>query len=206
MVLHSDLLMQCNNTLPRGVYWKIRLLRQFAPRGPRISRSEGCKLPRVRTSQFIPTRDSELPFFFFKSRSVLEIAFISIHSRSLKKMAYPNASFKKSIFDLRYTATFLIVAVKSCFIACDNNSNAVSFLWCFSLPGSWSHDWKAPFWYNVYFALKEGITKKKISRSSCSRNWKGLTSGWSLLNTIQFSFLIVRERNNLTGQFQKWGK
>ena len=43
-------------------------------------------------------------------------------------MAYPNASFKKSIFDLRYTATFLIVAVKSCFIACDNNSNAVSFL------------------------------------------------------------------------------
>ena len=58
----------------------------------------------------------------------MEIAFISIHSRSLKKMAYPNALFEKSIIDLRYTATFLIVAVKSCFIACDNNSNAVSFL------------------------------------------------------------------------------
>ena len=42
----------CNNTLPRGgVYWKIRPLRQFAPRGLRdcpraILGAEGCKLPR----------------------------------------------------------------------------------------------------------------------------------------------------------------
>ena len=49
--------MWCNNTLTRGgVYWNIRPLRQFAPRGLRdcprakpgaISRAEGCKLPSL---------------------------------------------------------------------------------------------------------------------------------------------------------------
>ena len=36
-----------NNTLPiGGVYWKIRPLRQFSPRGPKDLRAEGRKLPR----------------------------------------------------------------------------------------------------------------------------------------------------------------
>ena len=68
-------MLSCKNwvdTLPRGgMYWKIHPLRQFAHRGPRDwPRAEGCKLPRGRIFQFIPTRGH---LFVFQSGSVLEI-------------------------------------------------------------------------------------------------------------------------------------
>ena len=53
-------------TLPRGgMYWKIRPLRQYAPRGPRyqaISREKGC-FAEGRIFQLILTRGNVLPFF-----------------------------------------------------------------------------------------------------------------------------------------------
>ena len=106
-------------------------------RGPRISVSEGCKLPRGRTFQFIPTRGSVFPFFFQKQECIgnyvpnsrVVLILCNFNALLLYKKEWPIPTpHLKSIFDLRYTATFLIVAVKSCFIACDNNSNAVSFL------------------------------------------------------------------------------
>ena len=88
----------CNNTLPRGgVYWKIRPLQQFAPRGGEareIARGQCRGLRGIlrRIFQFIPSRGSVL-LFFFQSGSVLEITphktwwyYINlIHSRSIKK-------------------------------------------------------------------------------------------------------------------------
>ena len=90
-----------------------------------------------RINQFIPTRGSVFPFFFQKqecignyvSNSRVVLIVYNFNALPLYKKEWPIPTpHLKSIFDLRYAATFLIVAVKSCFIACDNNSNAVSFL------------------------------------------------------------------------------
>ena len=70
-LLHSENV-ECNNTLPRGgMYWKIRPLKQFAPRGPRDCR--GVQIAEGSVFSNPSQLEAVYCHSFLQSRGVLEI-------------------------------------------------------------------------------------------------------------------------------------